>query len=54
MKTLEKRLEERLEVTQIGLNLEAIKRLKVMLDALDRVRKGDPKYFEGFIKRVEG
>ena len=53
MKTVEERLEERLEVAQIELNTEAIKRLKVMLSCMDKVRKGDPKYFEGFVKRLE-
>lgn len=53
MKTVEERLEERLEVAQIGLSPEALKRLKVMLSCMDRVRKEDPKYFEGFVKRLE-
>ena len=51
MRTVEERLEERLEVAQ--LSPEAIKRLKVMLSCMDRVRKEDPKYFEGFVKRLE-
>ena len=51
--TVEERLEERLEVAQIELNPEAIKRLKAMLSCMDRVRKEDPKYFEGFVKRLE-
>lgn len=53
MRTVEERLEERLEVAQIELSPEAIKRLKVMLSCMDRVRKEDPKYFEGFVKRLE-
>lgn len=51
MRTVEERLEERLEVAQ--LSPEAIKRLKVMLSCMDRVRKEDPKYFEAFVKRLE-
>lgn len=53
MRTVEERLEERLEVAQIELSPEAIKRLKAILSCMDRVRKEDPKYFEGFVKRVE-
>lgn len=53
MGTLEERLEERLEVVQVELSPESIKRLKAMLSCMDRVRKEDPKYFEGFVKRVE-
>lgn len=53
MMTVEERLEERLEVAQIELSPEAIKRLKAMLSCMDRVRKEDPKYFEGFVKRLE-
>lgn len=53
MRTVEERLEERLEVAQIELSPEAIKRLKAMLSCMDRVRKEDPKYFEGFVKRLE-
>ena len=53
MRTVEERLEERLEVAQIELSPESIKRLKAMLSCMDRVRKEDPKYFEGFVKRLE-
>lgn len=53
MRTVEERLKERLEVAQIELSPEAIKRLKAMLSCMDRVRKEDPKYFEGFVKRLE-
>lgn len=53
MRTVEERLKERLEAAQIELSPEAIKRLKVILSCIDRVRKEDPKYFEGFVKRLE-
>ena len=53
MRAVEERLEERLEVVQIELSPEAIKRLKAMLSCLDKVRKEDPKYFKGFVKRLE-
>lgn len=53
MRTVEERLEERLEVAQVELSPEAIKGLKAMLSCVDRVRKEDPKYFEGFVKRLE-
>lgn len=53
MRTVEERLKERLEAAQIELSPEAIKRLKVILSCMDRVRKEDPKYFEGFVKRLE-
>ena len=32
---------------------EDIERLKVILSCMDKVQKEDPKYFEGFIERVE-
>ena len=48
-----KTVEERLEVAQVELSPEAIKRLKAMLSCMDKVRKEDPKYFESFVKRVE-
>ena len=55
MRTVEERLEERLEerFAQVELSPEAIKMLKAMLSCMDRVRKEDPKYFEGFVKRLE-
>ena len=53
MKTVEERLEERLEVMQRELSPEAIKRLKILMRCMDTVRKEDPKYFEGFVKRLE-
>ena len=51
MRTVEERLEERF--AQVELSPEAIKMLKAMLSCMDRVRKEDPKYFEGFVKRLE-
>ena len=53
MRTVEERLEERLEVAQIELSPESIEHLKAMLSCMSRVRKEDPKYFEGFVKRLE-
>ena len=47
-------VEEILEVAQIELSPESIERLKAMLSCMDRVQKEDPKYFEGFVKRLEG
>lgn len=59
-------VEERLEVAQFKnelllglleaeaqLSPESIERLKAMLSCMDEVRKEDPKYFEGFVKRLE-
>ena len=53
MMTVEERLEERLEVAQIELSPESIEHLKAMLGCMAKVRKEDPKYFEGFVKRLE-
>ena len=53
MRTVEERLEEMLEAAQVELSPESLKRLKVMLGCMNKVRKEDPKYFEGFVKRLE-
>ena len=60
MRTVEERLEVAqlknkllLELLEGQLGSEAIERLKVMLSCMDKVSDEDPKYFEGFVKRVE-
>ena len=45
-------VEEMLEVAQVELGPESTERLKAMLSYVDKIRKEDPKYFEGFVKRV--
>lgn len=61
MKTVEERLKVEqlknkllLELLEAQFGPEATKRLKVMLSCMDKVRKEDPKYFEGFVKRLGG
>ena len=57
---LERALRDELAANKVLMKLlegqlspEAIKRLKAMLSCMARVRKEDPKYFEGFVKRLE-
>ena len=60
MRTVEKGLEVAqlknkllLGLLEAQLGSEAIERLKIILRLTGKVRKEDPKYFEGFVKRLE-